>query len=122
MAIRIRVYPQPGSIGMRRNRMVRRQQAQFARQQLYFARLQQQQMLRAIQLPFGGYGSGFAPSAYPAYPPMFGGSSGAYGGYGYLGPVQAPMTNYCPPASSVFDQTHSAGFGGGWFRQFLNAF
>ncbi len=58
MAIRIRIYPQPGSVGMRRRRQVQVQRQQLRVQQHQLMR--QQELLRQQQLRFnlGGYGMG----------------------------------------------------------------
>lgn len=61
MAIRIRVYPQPGSIGARRNRQRRLHQRQLRQQQALIRHQQQllwrQQQMQAAYAP--GYGSAF---------------------------------------------------------------
>lgn len=138
MAIRIRVYPQPHSVGARRNRAIRRQRQQLALQRQQFAwqqRLmrQQQQLLQPPGLGFGNaYGNpyrvgfGMPPGAswnVPAasgwgfaspvhYPPAIGSIGSAWsGGYatGYS-PLQVGAAPMAP-----FGVAQQAGFGSGWF-------
>jgi hypothetical protein len=93
MSIRIRVYPQPGSIGARRNRARRLRQQAINRQ----IALQQQQMLQP-SFGFGGVG-GFAHG--------FGNAGLGYAnGYGY------GSTGY----GSNFGASWSTPYGSSWGR------
>lgn len=60
MAIRIRVYPQPGSIGAQRNRTMRRQR-QLQRQHLVL----QRQLQRQHEIQLGGRGFGMLGGGTP---------------------------------------------------------
>lgn len=111
MAIRIRVYPQPNSVGARRNRAVRRQQQQInqQRQQLIFQQqlMRQQQLIQQQQRAYG-YSGGFA-GAYN------GASEGGYLGNG----IPTPLVPLPPNASSwgFVGQQYGAGYspiGGAW--------
>jgi hypothetical protein len=91
MSIRIRVYPQPHSIGARRNRAIRRQQ-QMIRQSFNW----QQQLLRQqMQQRMYGYGGmgGYGFSASPWSSPINTAWSGAYSmpGYGYSSGFSSPF-------------------------------
>lgn len=82
MAIRIRVYPQPGSIGARRNRQRRAQQRRLNQQRAQI-RMQQQQLLRQQQMQVsmsGGYGSPFGYSTGLGFAAGFGSPVG-YGSF-----------------------------------------
>src|SRR5690606_17152438 len=94
MAIRIRVYPQPGSIGARRNRQRRVQQQRLQRQQVMIQR--QQELLRRQQMQVqlagihgmqGGYGAGLGYGAGFGYATGIG-APYAMGSYGQLGVSQ----------------------------------
>lgn len=81
MAIRIRVYPQPGSIGARRNRQRRAQQRRLNQQRAQIR--MQQQLLRQQQMQMsvsGGYGSPFGYSTGLGFAAGFGSPVG-YGSF-----------------------------------------
>ncbi|MCW2926085.1 MAG: hypothetical protein JWM86_53 [Thermoleophilia bacterium] len=121
MAIRIRVYPQPGSIGARRNRAARTQRLAQHRMQVAFIRQQQaleRQRLMLQQQAFGMGGSGIG-NAWAGSSVLGGyGQLGVFGqlgygqqGYGQVGYGQqgygtgyqggyAPQAIGCPPAPS----------------------
>ena len=110
MSIRIRVYPQPWSIGARRNRAIRRQQ-QLLNQQIAY----QNQLIR--QQSMFGYGTGFQSSfgsnyGTGSYSPSYGSSWGYanrfpsyYGSYGqafsgaYALPGYGSYSSYYSPVS-----------------------
>jgi hypothetical protein len=78
MSIRIRVYPQYGSIGWHRNRGRRIHQQQLRQNFAWQQQLIQQQALQQQMYGgFGGYGSSFSGG--------YGSSYGSYGGYGSTG-------------------------------------
>jgi hypothetical protein len=107
MSIRIRVYPQPGSVGARRNRAIRQQRQLIQRQQLQLAFVRQQQLQQQMYggQSFGtnvGLGFGYAPSAgYGSYGRF--GSTNAFpaaSSWGAYGPATlSPVTRSCPPVS-----------------------
>lgn len=128
MAIRIRVYPQPHSIGARRNRARRRQQ-QVLRQQLQV----QQQLLRQQQqrmfgfVGIGGigsaYGFGGSPWNIPAasswglagssFPGAYGSVNSAWSG-AYAVPAYGYGTTGSASGMSPFGVAQHAGSGYGW--------
>ena len=139
MSIRIRVYPQQGSIGVRRRRsqrmaqVVQRQQFALQQQLLRQQMMLQQQQIRGYgsnmgygfgntwnQSPFTGaaggswnpYGVGLGSGyAYPPTPPYVSASSTAWNGASWLAPVQQSNFVY---QSSPLQSTWAAGNGYGW--------
>lgn len=111
MSIRIRVYPQPNSVGARRNRAVRRQRQQIQRQQQQLQRLQlQQQMLRSgiyggASFATPGFSNGFAGYGSSVYTP----GASSWGMYG--SPYAQPAAVYAPQlgAGSIYAGTSYLG-------------
>jgi len=108
MAIRIRVYPQPGSIGARRNRMhqqamqmQRMQQVQMRQQQ---AMIQQQMLQRTF-----GVGGMQQPYGYAGYgqPPSYTSSYGSYGGYPSSYGSYSSTAATCPPAYASYGNAYT---------------
>ena len=112
MSIRIRVYPQPHSIGARRNR-ARRQQQQLIRQSFSW----QQQLLRQQmqQRMFGMGGLGFGSS--------FGGATGGYfpgaSSWGFRANPYAFSTGmYASPIQTAWTGAYAVpGYGYGGYQQ-----
>lgn len=97
MAIHIRVYPQPGSIGARRNSAVRRQKQQAIQQQRQLRlqqQLQQQQMRQMAMQPYGIPGSTYGGAYGGTYGGMFPTGYGSQGGWPGQGPWQVPTGAY----------------------------
>lgn len=120
MSIRIRVYPQPNSIGARRNRVMKLRAQALHLQQLRVRQqtaLLQQQLQGLRQGGFGGYGmqpgfaqAGYAPTGYaqpgfaqygglggygtqPSFPTQYGASP--FGGFGNAS--YGTSVGQCPP-------------------------
>lgn len=117
MAIRIRVYPQPGSIGARRNRVIKRQQQLVrAQQRLEFAR--QQQLLRQQQafMQYGGYAQpSFGSSLLGSIGSFFGFGTpqvvapyGAYAGAAYCAPYQSNVVSQFSPYGTSYVSSRNA--------------
>lgn len=122
MAIRIRVYPQPGSIGLRRRRAARIQQQRVMNQQ--YQLLRQQELLRQQQLQTS-YGHGVPTGFSSAYGTGYGYGTGLGYGTGYGSslcgtPITGPAQSGYPYSSQGRFPGLFSGLSGG-FAPYLGA-
>lgn len=120
MSIRIRVYPQPGSHGWRRNRARRLHQQQLRQSVAWQQQLFRQQ---SMQQMYGGYGyaspyaaSWGSVSQFPSFGSLGSAWSGAYAlpGYGGVGSYSSYSGGYSPVGYSPVGYAQAAGYGRAW--------
>ena len=139
MSIRIRVYPQAGSIGARRTKAIKQQQLRMHQQQLAQIRFQQEQVQRmygsasgwgsplGASSSYGSYGQSWSPpfagsygAPYGAYappvPPAIAPIGSAMGGSVYLGPGVLQVGSIGMASGSPYLDAAYAGRGLGWGR------
>lgn len=104
MSIRIRIYPQPGSIGLRRKRAARIQQQRLQAQQ--FALLRQQELLRQQQLQMSmgvGFGTGYGSSFGAGYGTGYGSFNSWSSPFGVgFGTYANGLDMACPPPAAPY--------------------